>query len=342
MTSVDLPSGLNELMRRFLALPEQLSTHARDIDALHYLEIVVMVGITVLIAAVIAVFCLRYPHRERARTPLHVWPARVELPVYGAILAFFILLWVIGYRQFLTMEDPPEHALDVYVTGQQWMWKFAYPEQGVASIDTLYVPAGRPVRLLITSRDVIHSFFVPALRLKRDAVPGLYNVIWFEALAPGRHPIFCTELCGTGHAQMLGQLEVLSQERFEAWAARAHDDPQRATDLVAEGRATAARHGCLICHTIDGGPAASLAMGPSWKGMYGTRRTLATGGTVLADEAYLPRSMMDPTADIVAGYAPVMPSFQGLLTPPEVASLVELIQSLRVSAAGQELPSDAR
>jgi cytochrome c oxidase subunit 2 len=222
------------------------------------------------------------------------------------------------------------------------MWKFAYPG-GPSSLDALRVPAGRPVRLLITSRDVIHSFFVPALRIKMDALPGRYTQTWFVADRPGRYQIFCTEYCGLGHSSMLGELTVMPAVEFDAWfqdqrrgVAQAQDAAPSAgeavlaaSNVVQEGQRVAAEQGCLKCHSVDG----SRHIGPTWTELYMRTGKLASGRQVVADEAYLTRSMMDPGAEIVAGYQNVMPTYQGKMTPPEVAAVVEYIKSLAGPAA---------
>jgi cytochrome c oxidase subunit 2 len=222
----------------------------------------------------------------------------------------------------------------VYVTAKQWMWKFAYFD-GRASMDVLTVPAHRPIKLVMTSRDVIHSFYVPAFRMKHDVVPGRYYTTWFEANAPGTYDIDCAEFCGVDHSRMLGKVQVLSDEEYARWLEAPQSEGARkgvagptATgdgDLAAAGRDVAARRGCFNCHTIDGQP----HIGPTWAGLYDSQVTLDDGRVALADEAYLTRSMMDPQADIVAGYKGVMPTYRGALPEPEVAALVEFIKSLR-------------
>jgi cytochrome c oxidase subunit 2 len=220
--------------------------------------------------------------------------------------------------------------------GKQWMWKFAYPG-GPSGIEALHVPAGRPVRLLITSRDVIHSFFVPAFRMKQDAIPGRYTEQWFEAIEPGRYPIQCAELCGMGHSFMLGEVIVHPAAEFDDWMTAQREglgdrrDMSRSpsvppvADLVEEGRRVATDAGCLKCHSVDGTP----HIGPTWLGMYRRPEKMSDGSTLVADEAYLTKSMMDPMAQLVAGYAPIMPTYQGRLAPAEIGALLEYIKSLR-------------
>ncbi|HET8540383.1 MAG TPA: cytochrome c oxidase subunit II [Anaeromyxobacter sp.] len=335
---------MNDLLRRILFLPPQASEYARQVDALHYFVILTtMVGAAGVFAAALYFF-VRYRRRSDSDVTPHVAPRFVhELLFVGGPLALFVLWFAIGYPQYVRLSLPPKDAMDVYVQGKQWMWKFAYPG-GPNAIDTLRVPAGRPVRLLITSRDVIHSFFVPALRVKQDALPGRYTQTWFTADRPGRYEIFCTEYCGLSHSSMLGQLVVMPPAEFDQWIAEqrrglevAQDSTPRpgervlpASSLVDEGRRVAAEQGCLKCHSVDG----TRHVGPTWSDLYGRDERLATGKTVQADEAYLTKSMMDPAADVVAGYQNVMPTYQGRLSPPEAAAIVEFIKSLRTSALG--------
>jgi cytochrome c oxidase subunit II len=334
---------MNELLRRMLFLPEQASSYARSVDHLHYFVILTTMVAAAGVFGVAIYFFVRYRRRAEGEPTPRVSPRAIhEVLFIGVPLSFFLLWFAIGYPQFLDLHTPPKDAMDVYVQGKQWMWKFAYPG-GPNSVNVLRVPAGRPVRLLITSRDVIHSFFVPALRLKQDALPGRYTEVWFQADAPGSYEIFCAEYCGLSHSAMLGQLVVLPAPEFDAWmaterrglagaqdsAAVAAEHVRPSSDIVAEGRRVAAEQGCLKCHTVDG----ARHIGPTWVNLYGRAERLQTGKTVVADEAYLTRSMMDPGADLVAGYQNVMPTFQGKLSPPDAAAIVEYIKSLRSSAA---------
>jgi cytochrome c oxidase subunit 2 len=234
------------------------------------------------------------------------------------------------------------------------MWKFEYPD-GRRSADVLTVPLGRPVRLVLTSRDVIHSFFVPAFRIKKDVLPGRYTTTWFLPRETGSFEIFCAEYCGTNHSRMRGSVLVLSQADYEAWLAARPDDLEEETakeregeargdpvvlsDLAERGRTLAVRYGCAACHTVGG----QRFVGPTWAGLWNSDVPLEGGRYVRADAAYLTRSMMDPTADIVRGFKPVMPSYRGLLAEPDVAAIVEYIRALEnegaANAVTPELPA---
>jgi cytochrome c oxidase subunit 2 len=339
---------MNEFMRRILFLPPQGSTVARELDYLHYFVISVTMAGATLVALAAAYFILRYRQRgstlpSEPTTPAA--PARpimafwFELAVVGFLLLLFVGWWAIGFRQFVRLEVPPAEAMDVYVTGKQWMWTFAYPN-GRSSNAVLYVPAHRPVRLLMSSRDVIHSFYVPDFRVKKDVIPGRMTSLWFEAVAPGVYPVFCAEFCGDGHSVMRAQVIALSDEDYLAQleqlprldiggpsyvepAATGALDSQLLS-LAEMGERVAVMKGCMRCHTADGTP----HIGPSWLGVYRSTIPLADGSSRLADEAYLTESMMDPMAQVRAGFKPVMPSYQGLLTAAETGALVEYIRYL--------------
>jgi cytochrome c oxidase subunit 2 len=275
--------------------------------------------------AAAAYFVIRYPRRTHDQLTSRVEASlRVEAGLVLGILVLFLTWWVIGYRQYLALITPPANATTVYVTAKQWMWKFSYGD-GRSANDVLTVPQGRPVRLVMTSRDVIHSFYVPAFRNKRDVLPGRYTTLWFEPTAAGTYPILCAEYCGTSHSMMRGTVVVLPPDEYEEWLRRPTRDASGETDLAFAGASVARQHDCLACHTTDG----QRHIGPTWAGLYGADVTLDDGRRVKADAEYLTRSMMEPSADVVAGYKPVMPTFFGILTPAETAALVEYIGSLR-------------
>jgi len=340
---------MNELLRRILFLPEQASNFAESVDKLHYFVIITTMIAAAGVFGVAIYFFVRYRRRSDVEPTPRVRPKAIhEVLFIGVPLAFFVLWFAIGYPQFVNMQAPPRDAMDVYVQGKQWMWKFAYPD-GPSAVSTLRVPVGRPVRLLITSRDVIHSFFVPAFRIKMDALPGRYTQVWFQAEQAGRFEIFCTEYCGLSHSGMVGELVAMPADEFDAWMAAqrrgivaAQDSApiesehvRPASNVIAEGERIAALQGCLKCHSVDG----SRHIGPTFVNLYGREEKLQDGKTVVADEAYLTRSMMDPASELVAGYQNVMPTYQGKLAPPDAAAIVEYIKTLR-SSASQPGPSE--
>jgi cytochrome c oxidase subunit 2 len=337
-----------DFLREILFLPEQASTIAREIDWLHYSVILVTFAGVFLVTGVGAVFCIRYRSRrprrfDERRPPGPTPPLSAELGLIAGLFALFVAWWGVGFWQYVRLAEPPSGTYDVYVSSKQWMWKFAYPS-GNHTIDTLYVPAQKPIRLLMTSRDVIHSFFVPEFRVKHDAVPGRYTSVWFTATNPGTYHILCAEYCGTEHSRMRGEVVALSARDFARWlevdGGGGPPDPDLLSfsgsepSLPLRGQTLAAKYGCLRCHTLDGSP----HIGPTFAGLYDARIPLAQGGEVIADAAYLTESMMDPQRKLHRGYGPVMPSYLGYLQPGEVSAIVELIKSLQHAPASAPAP----
>ena len=334
---------MNEFLRTILFLPVQASEYARSVDHLHFFVIITTMIAAAGVFAAAIYFFVRYRRRSDADSTPRVSPRAIhEVLFIGVPLSLFLLWFAIGFPQYVTLHTAPRDAMDVYVQGKQWMWKFAYPG-GPSSLDVLRVPTGRPVRLLITSRDVIHSFFVPELRLKQDALPGRYTEVWFEADRPGQYQVFCTQYCGMGHSTMRADFVVMPAPEFDAWMARqrrgitasqdsnpiALEEVPAGSNLVRQGERVAAEQGCLKCHSVDG----SRHIGPTWLNLYGRAEKLTTGQTVIVDEPYMTKAMMDPGSLKVAGYQNVMPTFQGKLSPPEAAAIVEFIKSLRTQAS---------
>jgi len=332
---------MNELFRRMLALPPQASSVAREIDTLHFILITVSVLGWLAVLSASIWFVVR-GRRGRAAEAASVrgksLPNWLEFVVILGLLGGFCGVWVFGHAQYVRLRTPPDDSLDVYVVAKQWMWQYAYPD-GTASQRDLVVPVQRPVRLLMTSRDVVHSFFVPAFRIKQDVVPGRMTVAWFRATRPGSYPLFCTEYCGLSHSRMRGRVIALAPANFEDWRRRgidpdmpelsalASDTPAPAgigQDMVRQGERVAAEHGCLRCHTVDGTP----HLGPSWAGLYRAEIPLSDGRRVVADDAYLTRSMMEPMEEVRAGFQAIMPSYLGVLSASDTGALVAYIHSL--------------
>ncbi len=332
----------NDFMRRLLNLPPQASTVAHEIDELHYsifvTTAIVALAITVVVIVLMAMFKYRGP-----RSIGKVFEAGMtfELISISVPMVIFLAWFFVGFRQYVELTSTTPDAMEVYVMAKKWMWKFAYPE-GPNSVGVLRVPVNRPVKLLMTSRDVIHSFFVPAFRVKKDVLPGRYTETWFQATQTGTFEIFCAEYCGTGHSMMRAEVVVMPEKDYDAWMANEKDStPSVATaqdstlspteprnsdgNMIVQGLRVAGEKGCLKCHSVDGSP----HIGPTWRGLYHRQEKLSDGTSIDVDEAYLTESMMDPNAKLVAGYSPVMPTFQGRLAAPEAAAIVEYIKSLR-------------
>jgi len=321
------------VLRALLALPPGAGSMATPIDLLHAFVITVTMISAVGVFAIVAWYCVRDHRRVPRQTTrfLGVSVAR-ETTVVAAILGTFLVWWLIGYRQYLQLRNAPADASVVYVTAKQWMWKFEYPE-GTASTDVLVVPVGRPTKVVMTSRDVIHSFYVPPFRIKQDVVPGRTTTAWFTPTVTGHFPIWCAEYCGTSHSRMRGEVHVMSDSEYAAWSVV--QGRSGAVAMAQMGADIAAHRACLACHTLNGAP----HVGPTWSRLYASRVKLEGGAEVVADEAYLTRSMMEPQVEIVAGYAGrPMPTYRGTLSPAETAAIVELIKSLRDG----EIPSGIR
>ncbi len=310
---------MNELFRRALMLPPQASSVSRGIDTLHYTVIGSAFVVCALAFGLIAIFLLKYRERPGQAPSRKSVPHTVEIGLATFTLLVFLIWWLVGFAQYRGLRDMPDDAIRIHVVAKQWMWQFVYPN-GANSEDELRVPVGQPVELEMTSRDVIHSFYVSAFRLKQDVLPGRITEMWFTADAPGDYDILCAEYCGDGHSRMRGRVIAMPPADYTRWVT-GHAN----VDLAKTGEELAVQYGCTRCHTVDGMP----HIGPTWKGLYGSRVLLADGRAIVADDAYLTESMMDPNVKIVAGYANVMPSFLGRLSGPEAAAIVEFIHSLR-------------
>jgi cytochrome c oxidase subunit 2 len=235
------------------------------------------------------------------------------------LLAMVMFVW--GADLFFRLAKSPANAMDVYVVGKQWMWKIQHPE-GVREINELHVPLGRPVRILLGSEDVVHSFGSPAFRVKMDAVPGKWTTMWFTATAAGTYHIFCNQYCGTKHSGMIGEVIAMPPQDYEAWLATGRGTTTATS--VESGERLFSDLSCTTCHKAD-----STGRGPSLVGLYGSTVQLTNGSKAVADEAYLRESIMNSQANIVAGYMPNMPAFQGQISEENLMQLVAYIKSLK-------------
>lgn len=297
--------------------PARASSAAGNVDALFIFLLIVSGLMTLLIFVAVAYFAARYRHRRgvlaeqiEGSTPLELTWSIIPLFVFLAIFAW-------GAIVFFKSRTPPRDATEVYVVAKQWMWKLEHVE-GQREINELHVPVGRDVKLIMTSQDVIHSFFVPAFRMKQDVVPGRYTVAWFRATKPGTYHLFCTQYCGTQHSGMIGSIVVMEPAQYEAWMGGGTSGP-----LSATGEKVFAELGCVTCHRTD-----SQGRGPNLQGVFGKPVQLADGRTVTADENYIRESILDPGAKVVNGFKPVMPTFQGLVSEEQLNALVAYVKSL--------------
>ncbi len=305
--------------------PESASTGAPRHDALFYFLLYLSAFFFLLVVGLMVFFAIKYRRRrEGQRTSPLAGSRRLEI-IWSVIPAlFFLLLFVWGWREYMSLAVPPGDAMDIRVTAQKWVWTFDYPKEGISS-NELVVPVGRPVRLTMSSQDVIHSFFVPAFRIKRDVLPNRYTVAWFEATETGTYDIQCTEYCGTGHSQMLSRVRVLGEREFKEWVDSGGGLSGKGLSSIEFGKLLFKSKGCATCHSVDG----SQRTGPTMLGRFGARTTLVEGKTVVVDDNYVRESIMDPAAKIAQGFQPVMPTYAGRLKDKQVDALIDYIKSLR-------------
>jgi cytochrome c oxidase subunit 2 len=300
--------------------PEQASTMAGRVDALYLFLIAISLFFGTLIATLVVTFAIKFRRRSRDERPQAIHGSTALELAWSLIplgIVMVIFLW--GAEVFFAMARVPPGTMNVYVVGKRWMWKTQHMT-GQREINELHVPVGIPVKLTLTSEDVIHSFFVPAFRIKKDVVPGRYVTTWFQATRAGTYHLFCAEYCGTKHSGMIGTVTVMEPAAFQAWLSGG----ATGTSLAAAGEKLFTDLACITCHRGD-----TEARGPKLEGLFGRPVSLASGERLVADEAYVRESIVNPTARIVAGFQPVMPAYQGLVSEEGLMQLVAYIESLR-------------
>ncbi len=301
--------------------PEQASNFAPHVDALMLFITAVCVFFAAAITTAIVVFFFKYHRKESNAVGIPIQEdSRLEAVwmIVPLILSMAMFGW--GAVIYVDYRRAPLDTLDIYVIAKQWMWKAQQPS-GLKEINELHVPVGRNIRLILASEDVIHDFFVPAFRVKMDVVPGHYNTMWFRPTKPGRYHFFCSQYCGTNHALMGGWVTVMEPSDYAAWLSGSSGGT---ANLVVAGEKLFAEKACITCHVANG-----TGRAPSLNGMYGAQVLLADGSTVVADEAYVRESILQPNAKIVARYPPLMPTFQGQLTEEQILALTAYIKSLQ-------------
>jgi cytochrome c oxidase subunit 2 len=290
---------------------------ANNVDALFIFLLIVTGMMTLLVFSCLLCFAARYRYRPNVRAEQIEGSTPLELTWSIIPLGVFLVIFAWGAVVYFKERTPPRDSTEVYVVAKQWMWKLEHAE-GQREINELHVPVGRDVKLIMTSQDVIHSFFVPAFRIKQDVVPGRYTTTWFRATKPGTYHLFCAEYCGTQHSGMIGSVVVLEPAQYETWMSGGSTGP-----LSATGEKVFAELGCATCHRSD-----AQGRGPNLQGLFGKPVRLQDGRTLVADENYIRESILDPGAKIVNGYKPVMPTFQGLLSEEQLNALVAYLKSL--------------
>ena len=304
----------------FPIFPESASTLAPAVDSLYFFALAISAFFSLLIAAVLFLFFVKF-RRQRAGEVGHAIHGSTTLEVIWSVIPLLItmVLFVWGAKVFLHASTPPENAREYYVTGKQWMWKIQHPE-GHREINELHVPTGVPIKMIMTSEDVIHSFFIPAFRVKKDVLPGRYTNLWFEATKPGTYHLFCAEYCGSEHSQMIGKVVVMEPDDYQIWLAGG-----KAKSPIAAGKELFSQYACDTCHMEKGS-----GRGPWLGGIAGASVALTGGGSVVRDDNYLRESILLPTNKLVAGYQPLMPTFQGQISEEGVMQLISYIKSLGI------------
>ncbi|NIP29970.1 MAG: cytochrome c oxidase subunit II [Candidatus Dadabacteria bacterium] len=315
----------------FSWIPESASNLASNVDNITLFVTIISVFFLVLITAILVYFSVKYRRKsEDQETAYITGNETIEIiwTIIPTILLMVIFVWAyIGFRE---LRNPPPEALEINVVAKQWLWQFDYFD-GKKAINELTVKQNQPVRLIMRSDDVLHSFFVPQFRVKQDILPGNYTQLWFTPTKVGTYDLFCTEYCGAGHSNMLAKVHVLSPEAYTRW--------EKGEELGVPGGLAATtsippselgeklytQRGCNACHSINGAD----GVGPTFKGLFGMTENLQDGSTVEVDENYLRESIYEPQAKMVTGYAPVMPAFKGILKDDEVTALIEYIKTVK-------------
>ena len=298
--------------------PEHASSLAWQVDGLYFLLVAVSAFFTLAIFLVILVFAVKYrrsahPHPVQIEGSLALELAWTLIPL-GMCMVFFA--W--GSLIYFQEARPPQGAMEIYTVGKQWMWKFQH-ETGQREINQLHLPVNADVRMIMSSQDVIHDFFVPAFRIKQDVLPGRFTETWFHTTKVGTYHLFCSQYCGTDHSGMIGQVIVMEPTAYQAWLASGGGTGS----MAANGQQLFSQLGCGTCHRFD-----TQGRGPNLAGLYNKRVMLDDGRTVVADENYLRESILDPGAKIVSGFKPIMPSFQGQVSEENLMALVAYVKSL--------------
>lgn len=305
---------------QFLSLSlERASTAAASVDHLFYFLLAVSAFFLILIFALLFYFAVRYRRRSPDQVAALI-NEPVALEVVWIVIPFLItiVIFVWGAKIFSDQAHAPAGAEEIFVVGKQWMWKLQHQE-GNREINELHIPIGRPIKLVMTSEDVIHDFFVPAFRVKKDVLPGRYTSIWFEANKVGTYHFFCSQYCGTDHSRMAGWVTVMEPAAYERWLSQGN----AVETLAASGEMLFQRLGCTNCHQ-----AADTDRGPSLVGTFGRARRLQGGNTIIVDESYLRESILNPRAQVVAGYQPLMPTFTGQVNEEQLLELIAYMKSL--------------
>jgi cytochrome c oxidase subunit 2 len=300
------------------------STGAGGVDALYIFLVMLSALMSATIFTLILVFATRYRRRRGVEAQPIEGSTPLEITWSVIPLCIFMVIFVWGAVIYFKERTPPRGATEVYVVAKQWMWKLQH-EEGPREINELHVPVGRDVKMILTSQDVIHSFYVPAFRIKQDVLPGRYTTLWFHPTRPGTYHLFCAEYCGTQHSGMIGQVVVLDPAQYQTWLSGGG----ASGSLASDGHNLFLQLGCSTCHRSD-----TQGRGPDLTGLFGKKVQLEDGRTIVADENYIRESILTPAAKVVSGFKPIMPVFQGLVSEEQLTALVAYVKSLTPSPSG--------
>jgi len=321
--------GISPVLWQFLVkwlnasalFPREASTIAPYMDALYFFLLAMTLVGLLLVGTILVTFSIRY------RKAVHPVATQIEgstlLEATWTIipLAIFLVTFVWGALLYFRIYNPPVNSMNIYIVGKQWMWKAEHPG-GQHEINALHVPIGQPVQLTMISQDVFHSFSIPDFRIKREAIPGRYSTVWFEATTPGEYHLFCTQYCGTNHSAMIGTITALSPADYKKWT----EDSTSGMSLAQNGERLFASMGCNACHSGN-----AAARGPNLSGVYGSKLQLTNGSQVLVNDAYLRDAILNPSQHVTAGYAPIMPTYQGQISEDGLIDLVEYLKGLNTN-----------
>jgi cytochrome c oxidase subunit 2 len=303
-------------------MPTPVTDISRQVDNLYaFLIISSAISCAILIGGMIY-FVLKYKRKSNSDKTAYITHNTFLEFLWSFIpLVLFLGVFGWGWHIYHQMRQAPENALEVHVVGKQWAWDFIY-KSGKVSANEFVVPVNTPIKLIMTSTDVIHSFYVPSMRIKQDVVPGRYTMLWFTSEKLGDFHVFCTEFCGAAHSNMLAKLRVVTLQEYEQWL----QENDEGLTLAQKGQKYYNSKGCVACHSIDG----TNKVGPTWKGIFQAQRQFDDGTSANADENYLRESILNPNLHVVKGYAKgVMPSYQGQLSETEVSAIIEYIKELK-------------
>jgi cytochrome c oxidase subunit 2 len=315
-------------------LPTQASPYASEVDNLYFFIVAVTAFFAILVVVLVLYFAIKYRDDTGLKVGAPITgsiPLEIGWSLVPFIVAMAIFVWATAV--YFHAVRPPDQTMEIYSTGKRWMWRFQHVD-GQREINQLHVPIGRPIKVTFTSEDVLHDLYIPAFRVKADAIPGRYSSIWFMPTKTGEYHLFCAEYCGTRHSGMIGTVYVMEPDEYQAWLSGGAGTGS----MSARGEQLFQQLACSSCHLTDG-----TGRGPSLAGVFGSQVKLQAGQTVHADESYVRESILTPQMRIVQGYQPIMPTFQGLVTEEQLLSLIEYVKSLSANeSVGQQASSTPR